>query len=122
ARDGYFPARLAAVHPRWATPAVALTVQTLLAIPLALTGSFVYLATLSVVARLATYLGTALAVPVLRRKMPERPGAFRLPWGPTIPIAATLLALAFAMSATPRSLLTAGVAVLVGMGVYAARR
>lgn len=122
ARDGYFPQKLAQIHPRYRTPAAALTVQTLLALPLALTGSFVHLATLSVVARLVTYLGTTLAVPVLRRKMPAKPGAFRLPLGPTIPIAATLLALAFAASAKPANLLAAGVAIVVGMGVYALRR
>ena len=122
AKDGYFPAKLAEVHPRYRTPAAALTVQTLIALPLALTGSFVHLAVLSVVARLVTYLGTALAVPVLRRKMPERPGAFRIPGGATVPIAATLLSLAFAASAKPINLIAAGVAIVVGMGIYALRR
>ena len=118
AKDGYFPAALGQVHPKFRTPAAALTLQTLLALPLALTGSFVHLAVLSVVARLITYLGTALAVPVLRRKMPARPGAFRLPGGPTIPILAALLALGFAASATLDNLLAAGAAMLVGLVVY----
>lgn len=122
AKDGYFPAKLAEVHPRFRTPAVALTLQTLLALPLALTGSFVHLAVLSVVARLITYLGTALAVPVLRKKMPERPGAFRLPGGPTIPILAALMALAFASSATADNLMAAGAAMVAGSMVYLLRR
>lgn len=121
ARDGYFPAKLAEVHPRFRTPAVALTVQTLLALPLALHGSFVHLATLSVVARLVTYLGTTLAVPVLRRKMPPRPGAFRLPGGPTIPIVATGLGIVFATRATAENLQAAGVALLVGLVIYGIR-
>ena len=36
-------------------------------------GSFVQLAMLSVIARLTTYIGTAAAVPVLRRAVPRRP-------------------------------------------------
>ena len=122
AKDGYLSPKLAAVHPKFRTPAAALTLQTVLALPLALTGSFVHLAVLSVVARLITYLGTALAVPVLRRKMPARPGAFRLPAGPTIPVLAALLAMAFAASATLDNLLAAGAAMVAGLLVYGLRK
>jgi len=128
ARDGFGPppvARfLARVHPRYRTPA-AILVQTAIALPLALSGTFVGLAALSVVARLATYLGTAAAVPVLRRKLAGRldPGGddrrgFRLPGGPAIPVAACALSLLLAASATPESLLAAAVALAVGLVLY----
>ena len=84
AQDGFGPRFLSALHPRYRTPAAAILVQTAIALPLAFTGSFEALATLSAVARLATYFGTALAVPVLRRKLP-RQGAVRLPGGPADP-------------------------------------
>src|SRR6266545_120055 len=74
AADGFGPRALAYLHPRFRTPVVAILLQTAIALPLALTGSFAGLAALSVVARLATYLGTAAAVPVLRRKFPDAPG------------------------------------------------
>ena len=118
AQDGYFPSILGQVHARFRTPAAALALQTLLALPLALTGSFVHLATLSVVARLATYLSTAAAVPVLRRKLPATEGTFRLPGGPTIPVAACLLAVAFASSATKENLISAALAMLGGFLIY----
>lgn len=119
AKDGYFPAPLGRVHPRFRTPAAALGLQTLIALPLALTGSFVHLATLSVVARLATYLSTAAAVPVLRRKMPTpAEGSFRLPGGPLIPIAACVMGLIFAASATVQNLLAAAAALVVGAVIY----
>jgi len=70
------------------------------------------------VARLATYLGTAAAVPVLRRKLGDRRGSFRLPGGPAIPVAACALGVAFAASATAESLVAAGVALLVGLLLY----
>lgn len=122
ARDGYGPRWLARVHPRFQTPAPAILVQGLLALPLALTGSFAGLAALSVVARLATYVGTCAAVPVLRRKLGEQPGTFRLPGGAAIPVAACLLSLTLAASAGWRNLLAAGVALAVGLGVFALRR
>ncbi|HEY6321174.1 MAG TPA: APC family permease, partial [Thermoanaerobaculia bacterium] len=54
AQGGYGPRLLAAVHPRFRTPAVAVVAQTAIALPLALSGTFTGLAALSVVARLAT--------------------------------------------------------------------
>jgi len=122
ARDGYGPRWLASVHPHFRTPAAAILLLGAVALPLALFGSFAWLVALSVIARLATYLGTAAAVPVLRRKMGDQPGTFRLPGGPAIPIAAVLISLALAASAGKRNLIAAAVALLVGLGIYALRR
>jgi amino acid transporter len=115
AADGFGPRALTWLHPRFGTPTVAIVTQTAIAIPLALSGSFKGLATLSVIARLATYIGTAAAVPVLRRKYPDAQRAVRLPGGPLIPIAAILVCVALAASAEAKNLLAGGVAILVGL-------
>jgi basic amino acid/polyamine antiporter, APA family len=117
AQDGFGPRFLATLHPRYRTPAAAILLQTAIALPLAFTGSFAALATLSAVARLATYFGTALAVPVLRRRLPQQ-GAVRLPGGPVIPIAAALLCVAFAASAKKENLIAGAIALAVGALVY----
>jgi basic amino acid/polyamine antiporter, APA family len=122
ASDGYGPHWLARVHPDYHTPAIAILVQALVVLVLALSGSFVHLATLSVIARVATYIGTAAAVPVLRRRMAERAGVVRLPFGATIPIAALALAIALLASATRANLLIAAGALAAGGGVYCLRR
>jgi basic amino acid/polyamine antiporter, APA family len=101
---------------------VAILLQTAIALPLALTGSFVGLAALSVVARLATYLGTAAAVPVLRRKFPDAPGVVRIPGGPIIPIVAVLLCIVLAASATPRNLIAGAIAIVIGFVLWLMRR
>jgi len=122
AADGFGPRALTYIHPGFRTPMVAILTQTAIALPLALSGSFTQLATLSVIARLATYFGTAAAVLKLRRKFPDTPNVVRLPGGPVIPIAALLLCVAFAASAEPRNLIAGAIAVVVGLGLYAIRR
>ncbi len=121
-RDGYGPRFLGRIHPRFRTPANAVVFQALIALPLALTGSFVALAELSVVARLVTYLGTTAAIPVLRRTLDETPGAFRIPGGALVPVAASLVTLALAASAKTSNLISAAVALVVGAGIHALRR
>lgn len=121
-RDGYGPQGLAAVHPRFRTPWIALLATLAIAWPMALYGSFFGLAALSVVARLFTYVGTAAAIPVLRRKLTAPEGAFRIPFGPVVPILAIGLAFAFASGAGRDNLVSAAVAVAAGFVVYGLRR
>lgn len=122
ARDGYGPAVLAKIHPRYQTPATAIVAFSALALVLALSGSFAELAMLSVVARLVTYIGTAAAVPILRRRLVARPGAFRLPGGATVPALALLLSLALLASAERGNLLAGVIAIAVGALLYRLRR
>jgi len=121
ATEGFGPRFLASVHPRFRTPAAAVLTQTTIALPLALSGSFVGLATLSVVARLVTYLATATAVPVLRRQHAAA-GSFRLPGGLAIPAIATVVSLALLANASWTNLAAAAAAALAGGVLYLLRR
>ena len=118
ARDGFGPRILARVHPRWHTPAAAIITQAVVSLALALSGSFVQLALLSIVARLATYMGTAAAVPILRRRFGDRPDAFKLPGGPAIPIAALVISVIFLSSTTRMNLLAGAIALVIGAVIY----
>jgi amino acid transporter len=120
--DGTLPRPLAKVHPRWRTPHVAIWVQAVLAVALALSGSFVELALLSVIARLFAYIATACAAIVLQRRHPDREGALRLPGGPLIPMLAIALSLGLLASASWQNLAMGGAALVVGAIVYAFRR
>lgn len=122
AADGYGPRALAAIHPRFRTPVVAILAIGLVSLALALSGSFVQLALLSVVSRLCTYLGTAVSVLVLRRRHGDRAEALQLPGGPLIPILATLLSLGLLASASAQNLIAAAIALAVGAVVYLLRR
>jgi basic amino acid/polyamine antiporter, APA family len=122
ADSGFGPRILGRVHPRFRTPAWAIVTQAVLTAALALSGSFVQLALLSVVARLATYIGTAAAVPVLRRKIPAKEETIVLPGGATIPALALLVCLGFLASSTATHLVAGLVALVLGAAVYAFRR
>ena len=122
AQDGYGPSQLARVHSRYHTPANAIITQMFIALVLTLTGTFVQLAMLSIVARLITYIGTAAAVPVLRRRFKDRTHALRLPGGALIPVAALLVSLIFLASAESRNLVAGAIALAAGAVIYRFRR
>ena len=121
-QDGYGPRWLGAIHPTFRTPAVSIVLIGVVSLALALSGSFVQLALLSVVSRLCTYVGTAGSVLVLRHRHGEREGALRLPGGALIPVCAIVLSLALLASAQVANLIAAAVALVVGALVYLLRR
>jgi amino acid transporter len=67
ARDRFLPAVFAAIHPRTRAPHVAIVVQSILTLILAVTGSFEKLAMLANICALAVYFGCAVAAWRLRR-------------------------------------------------------
>jgi APA family basic amino acid/polyamine antiporter len=86
-RDGFLPASLAAVHPRWRTPHVAIGVQTAIVILLGLFGIFEVLAVAANATMLLVYAACCVAAVELRRRgvqgggVPFRvPGAQVAPW------------------------------------------
>lgn len=121
AEKGRLPAVFTRIHPKYRTPHVAILTQTAVALSLVLTGTAEELAVLSVIARLATYIGTCLAVPVLRRKLPLTPRTIRLPGGPAIPILALLICLLFLSAAEAKNWIAGGVALAVGAAIYFSR-
>jgi amino acid transporter len=116
--SGRLPRVFASVHPTFRTPWIAIMTQTGIALPLALSGTFAELAQLSVMARMATYIGTAASVPVLRAKMPDAPRRIRLPGGPIIPVAALLVCALFLTSATLKNAIAGVIALIVGAIIY----
>ncbi len=120
--DGAGPQAFSFIHPKFRTPSVALWGQFAIALPLAITGSFVQLALLSVISRLFAYVGTAAAVLVLRPRYSGRPGALRLPGRNTIPVCALLVSLLLLSSAGWQNLAAAVAALAAGAVIYAFRR
>lgn len=120
-RDGVFFRSLGSVHPKFATPAMAIAAGGAWAILLTLWGSFEQLLTYVV---FASWLFAALAaasVFVLRRRHPEAARPFRVPGYPLTPALFILAALAIVANtvfARPQQALAGLGIVLVGTPAY----
>jgi amino acid transporter len=82
AEDGYLPTGLTRIHPRYGTPWIAIIVSAVVYGALALQ-SLVQLITIYNWLRIATTLLTVLSAWQLRRKQPDMPRPFVIPWGRT---------------------------------------
>ena len=86
AKDGLFPRFLGKIHPRLATPHLAITTFALLIFVFAASGGFKQLAVLASGALLLIYLAVVLALIKLRMKKDKRDDkSFKVPGGPLIP-------------------------------------
>lgn len=111
---------LSAIHNRFRSPYVSITVLAAVAIPIAIQGSFVTLALLSATARLTTYLFTCAAIPRLRKMSKDR--GFRAPGGLVVPILGTLISLALFSIMTRERFIAAMIALAVGAVLFAIAR
>jgi amino acid transporter len=109
------------IDPVKRTPTNAIWFTSLVALLLALTGSFVYLATVSAVARLVTYAGVCAATLALRKESfasTVQPATFVVPLGSIVPLAAILISVALIAGATRAQLLGGASALVVGAVLY----
>ena len=117
AERGEFPAFFGRLHSRFRTPVGSIVVFALMGWLLALSGTFVWLATISVVARLGAYMVTCAAVPILRKRSEGRP-AFQLMFDPLFPVLAFVLGIWLYAQTNLDDSLAFLVAVVVGGIVY----
>lgn len=92
ALDGRLPGWFGAVHQRFGTPLNSIAFFGMLSFILAVQGSFIWLATASVVPRLVVYAVVSAATPRLRRAHAGQEG-FVLPWGTLVPWIAVAVSL-----------------------------
>ncbi len=122
AEQGDLPAVFGRVHPVYRTPHVAIWFTSIVLVVLALTGSFVFLAAVSAVARLVVYMSACGATLRLRSpSMTDRVGAahFVAPGGPIVPIAAIAITSSILVSATTQQSLAGGAALAAGAVLFA---
>ena len=121
AENRLLPASFRRIHPRYSTPDVAIVASGLLALGLALSGTFVQLAVASSLARLIVYIVCILALPAIRRAAPDRvrDAAFRLRGGYTIPLVGLGICGWLMLHTTRDNWSALGVLLAIGIGLYA---
>jgi basic amino acid/polyamine antiporter, APA family len=118
AESGQLPRVLAAIHPRYRTPHVAVVFSAALVLGLTLSSQFVYLLTVSTISRLLVFAATCISMPRLRR-MPGVPAArFVLPGGLIIPGTAIALILWLIASSSWAETRDVTIMVLLGALLY----
>jgi APA family basic amino acid/polyamine antiporter len=121
ARDGVLFPSVGRVHPRYATPAVALLIQGGWSIVLASTGTYKQLYTYVIFTGWLFYAAATFAVVILRRKRPDTERPYRV-WGyPVVPIAFSAAALTIVANALVRSPKESGIGlilVLTGVPIF----
>ncbi len=121
ARDGAFFRRLADVHPRYGTPALAIVAGALWSAVLALSGTFEQLLTYVVFTGWIFYALGALSLFVDRRRRPDAVRAFRTPGYPVTPLLFVGAAAAIIINAVvtePRQVLVGLIVVLLGTPAF----
>jgi amino acid transporter len=121
AADGLFFRRLAAVHPRYGTPHVAIAATGALSVLYATSRSFEQLTAAIILGEWPFYTLAVLAVILLRRRDPERPRPYRSPFFPLLPVVFVIASLALMAGAlvsdTALTMLSFGI-ILSGLPAY----
>jgi basic amino acid/polyamine antiporter, APA family len=119
ARDGFFPSALARTHPVHRTPGIAIVVQCVLVLALAITSTFERLAILANLSTLVLYALCCVAAYQLRRRDVRAGGIpFRVPAPQLVIVLACLLIGWMLTSVTGREWLAFGVALAVAAAIY----
>ncbi len=123
ARDGFLPRRVAAVHPRFRTPYVAIAIQSALVCALAITNGFEKLAILANLVTLILYGTCCLAARELARRGVQAGGRpLRLPGSGLIPFVACAAIVWLLTSITRREWRVAAAVILVASLLFVATR
>jgi len=118
ARDGLLPASFSKVHTRFRTPHVATWMAgVFVAIP---AGIFDIgtLADLSNIGTLFAFMLVSIAVLVLRKRQPDRPRGFVVPFSPWVPLASVLFCFILMASLTVENWVRFVVWLLIGLVFY----
>ncbi len=119
ANDGLFPKPLGKVHPKFATPYVAVIIYSLLIFIFAVSGGFEQLAVLASAALLLVYLGVVLATIKLRfKKIPSDENSFKMPGGLIIGFIAIAAIIWLLVSLSEKEIISTLIFLTVICGIY----
>jgi amino acid transporter len=118
AESGQLPPAFAAIHPRFRTPVLAISVTAVLMLALAVFSSFITALTISTVVRLIAYAVTCAAVPVLRRDRSAPPATFHAFAGPAVAAVGVALCIWLLTNSPANEMRWSIIAVVAGVALY----
>jgi basic amino acid/polyamine antiporter, APA family len=119
AKKGWMPSFLGQVHPKFATPFWAIIAYSLFDFTFAISGGFKALAIVASASLLSIYLGVVLATIKLRLKNnADNMHNFKLPFGVTIPVLATIAILWFLSNLALSEMKSLGILLAVLSFIY----
>jgi len=116
------PRVLERVQPRFRTPHVAILVTAAAGVILTVSGTFTYVLGLNVLTRLATFILTAVALIVFRRRDAGRPAPFSVPGGVAFAVLGIATSVWLMTRSGSRGLRDLTLAAAAGAAIYAAHR
>ncbi|HQR34051.1 MAG TPA: amino acid permease [Blastocatellia bacterium] len=122
AEQGQLPQSIASIHDKFRTPYISILLSACIILGLALSGTFIQLAAISVIARIAMYASTCAALPILRRRGDVSPAAFRLPGGLVIAVVSVALCIWMLSTITSQEAIKTSIFLLIGFVIYLAYR
>jgi APA family basic amino acid/polyamine antiporter len=117
-RDGLLPRSFSRVHPKFRTPDVATWIAGLFVGIFSGIFDIGTLANLTNIGTLFAFILVSIAVLILRKRQPDRPRGFRVPFSPWIPIASVVLCFVLMASLTIENWVRFFVWLIVGMFFY----
>jgi amino acid transporter len=122
-RNGILPAKMAAVHPRFRTPHIAIIVHAIIACALSVSSTFQYLAILSNIAALLLYLFCcSAAFELIRRNVVTDGKPFSIPGEKVVPFLAVAIVLWILSHATLSEFGVAALVLVIASVLYALRK
>jgi APA family basic amino acid/polyamine antiporter len=121
ARDGLFFRQFAAIHPKYETPYISITMFGLWSALLAVTGTYETLAAYAMYAAWVFYALTSLGLIVLRRTQPKRERPYRMTGYPVTLAIFALVAIGFVVNtfiATPGPAIIGSLFIVSGVPAY----
>lgn len=118
ARDNTLPSWFGEIHKDYRTPANSILFFGLVALVLALSDSFAWLAVMSTLVRMLVYIIVIVSLPVLQKRRGETEDQFRLPGAYTIPAIALLICLWLITEAHATAWYTTAAFAAVGTALY----
>jgi APA family basic amino acid/polyamine antiporter len=112
------PRLFATTHRRFRTPVAAIVLTSMVTVALSLSSTFVSALTIGAIARLAVYVTTCAALPVLRRNAAVPRAAFSVPAGPLIAVVAVGLSGWLLFNSPWNEMRLAGMAIVAGFVLY----